>query len=77
MNETGDIIKGQISNYDKLKLNMLGLKQITFSDEKYNPFLIKFNEPTKWGQISMNDDEFIHGHYKKNTFCYTKTSRSI
>jgi len=65
MNETGDIIKGQISNYDKLKLNMLGLKHITFSDEKYNPFLTKFNEPTKWGQISMNDDEFIHGHYKK------------
>jgi len=65
INETGNVIKGQISNYDKLKLNMVGLKNITFTDEKYVPFLTKLNEPTSYGQISMKDDEFIHGHYKK------------
>ena len=43
---------------------MMRLKRIKFSDEKYNPFLTKFNESTTWGQISMNDDEFIHGYYK-------------
>jgi hypothetical protein len=53
-------------NIQDLQSIVTGLPNITFTDEKYQPFLFKFNESTAYeSQISTTDGEFIHGHFKK------------
>lgn len=54
-----------IDSFDELKTNMLKLKQIKFSSDKYIPFLIRFNEiPKNYNYFNINEGELMYGYYK-------------
>lgn len=75
INETGDLIKKQIDPFDKLKLNMVGMKHIKFSDTlpTYAPYFLNLE--------SMESDDrdyglsrplIINGTYKDYTFAISR-----
>lgn len=79
INETGDLIKKQIDPFDKLKLNMVGMKHIKFTDTlpTYAPYFLNLDDmesdERNYGKHSApNKLTYINGTYKDHTFAISR-----
>ena len=79
INETGDLIKKQIDPFDKLKLNMVGMKHIKFTDTlpTYAPYFLNLDpmesDERNYGKHSAPYKlTYINGTYKDHTFAISR-----
>ena len=79
INESGDILKKQIDPFDKLKLNMVGMKHIKFTDTLptyapyfLNPYSMEYDN-RDYGKFSRPFIlSYINGTYKDHTFAISR-----
>lgn len=79
INETGDILKKQIDPFDKLKLNMIGMKHIKFTDilPTYAAYFTDLrsmeSDDRNYGKLSHPFKlTYINGTYKDYTFAISR-----